>query len=305
MRCYASHFYAMACDCFVQLYAPSQVVADRALDAVMHETQRIEKKYSRFDGDSYLSFINVEAAQHAVRLDDESVALIDYALAAHRMSDGLFDITTGALQLLWDFDGASMPLDAHIQHALNAVSMEGLAWHDGEIEFLRPGMQLDLGGLGKEYAVDRAADLLITMGISHALINFGGDLRALASHVDGSPWQIDITHPTFVDRALGQVALNQGALATSGDYVRRVMHNGKYYSHLLHPHTGRGCGALASVTVQLPHCLAAGTLSTVAMLKGEDGKAWLAGLKVPHWWVDGEGEQGGTLSIDSVFKPLC
>ena len=157
-------------------------------------------------------------------------------------------------------------------------------------------MELDFGGIGKEYAADRSADVCRDMGITCGLIDLGGDICTIGARLDGQLWQIGIRHPRDTSASLGNIQLASGAVATSGDYERYIEVADKRYCHILNPHTGWPSEGLACVSVMAEQCLLAGALSTIAMLKGEAGKEWLKKLGVQHCWVDEQMRLGGNLT---------
>lgn len=293
---YHYSFPAMGSDCRLALYAAEERAADAASDCVMAETWRIEQKYSRHAGDNALAMLNrAAAAGSETEVDDETAELIGYALAAHKMSGGLFDISSGALNEAWNFNATALPDPSAIAAILARVGLDKIEWAPPRIKFTVPGMALDFGGLGKEYAVDRAAEICQRHGIEAGLIDFGGDLRTLGPHPDGSPWEIGIQHPRHPEVPIGMIRLARGAVATSGDYERYIEVNGQRYCHILNPQTGWPARGLASVTVMADRCLLAGTISTIAMLKEEAGKKWLAGTQLEYCWVDLDMQKGGNL----------
>ena len=152
---------------------------------------------------------------------------------------------------------------------------------------LPAGMEIDLGGLGKEYAVDRAAQLISLRTQAAVLVNFGGDLRALGRRRDGRPWRVGVEAPDASDRAALDLDLAQGALATSGDSRRFLLKDGLRYPHILNPRTGWPVmDAPRSVTVLADACTEAGLLATVAMLHGREARAFLGAQGVRHWVLD-------------------
>jgi thiamine biosynthesis lipoprotein len=159
-------------------------------------------------------------------------------------------------------------------------------------------MELDLGGIGKEYAVDRAATMLAEAGIGAALVNLGGDLRAIGRRADGNPWRLGIAHPRNTGAVLASIPLHEGALATSGDYERFFELDGRRYCHILDPRTGWPVHAWQSISVVAPACLAAGTITTIAMLLGEQTLPFLRSQGLPFLAVDSLGrvvDERGTL----------
>lgn len=265
------------------------------------EVERIQEKYSRYDAGSFLSQINRTAGTGAaISLDEESAALMDYAFSCYQKSDGLFDITGGVLRQVWNFSSGRLPTSEAVEQLLPLIGMDKLLWDRPQLAFARTGMEIDLGGIGKEYAADRVAALLKEEGVEHALIDLGGDFFALGPQSDGHPWSIALRDPHHASSILGTVHLTQGGLATSGDYERCILLDGRRYSHILNPQTGWPARGLASVTVVAPQCMVAGALTTIAMLKQRDGIAWLSAMDLPHLWVDEEGDRGGTLSLESL-----
>lgn len=300
---YCYSFPAMGSDCQLTLYAADETRADQIADAAMAEAWRIESKYSRFKDDSVLSEINRAAARgEPVEIDTETAQLFDYALSAFEISGGLFDISSGVLRRVWDFASATPPSSAAIAEVLPLIGLQNIARNEMRLRFAIPGMELDFGGIGKEYAADRCADICVEMGITSGLIDMGGDIGAIGTLPDGQPWQIGIRHPGNPDASLGNIKLASGAVATSGDYERYIEVDGKRYCHILNPQTGWPVSGLASVSVMADQCLLAGTLSTIAMLKGSEGKEWLLKLGVQHCWVDEQMHLGGNISPSNVQK---
>jgi thiamine biosynthesis lipoprotein len=155
-------------------------------------------------------------------------------------------------------------------------------------------MEIDFGGVVKEYAVDRAAALCRAAGIKHGVVNLGGDIKIIGSRPDGEAWRIGIRHPRQQGTVIETLLLHEGALASSGDYERCIVLDGVRYGHVLNPKTGWPVRHLAAVSVVGDFCVVAGSASTIAMLKEDDGPAWLDSLGLPHLWVDVQGNSGGS-----------
>jgi thiamine biosynthesis lipoprotein len=288
-------FYAMGSDCAVHLYGGTAKDVERFAAAAEEEIRRIEARYSRYRGDSELARINkVAATGGVIDIDAETAGLIAYAKACFAKSDGAFDITSGRLRAVWDFSVARLPDQRSIDAALPFIGLDNLVLTNGQLHFRRPGMELDFGGLGKEYAADRAAEVCADLGMRHGFIDLDGDIRVVGPQPDGLPWRIGIRHPRDADRLAAEIALPSGALATSGDYERFIEVDGRRYCHILDPKTGWPAQGLSSVTVISDRCLVAGSLSTAAMLKGPAGAAWLHGLGVRHLVIDEGGNFCGT-----------
>lgn len=295
LKLFRYSFRAMGSPCEVHLYAAREAEARRVAEQAMADARRIEQRYSRYRPDSLLAAVNRAAEQGgALDVDDETAALLDYAAACYAQSGGLFDITSGVLRLAWDFQSGKLPEQAAIDALLPRIGWDKLDWRRPRLAFLAPGMQLDFGGIGKEYAADRAAALCMEQGIRHGLVDFGGDIRAIGPHPDGRAWDIGIQHPR-TDGLMASMELRQGALASSGDYERCIEFGGRRYGHILNPMTGWPARGLMAASVAAPHCLVAGSACTIALLKGEDGPAWLEELGLPHVWMDEQGVMGGSL----------
>lgn len=286
----------MGTKCCLHLYASSSSDSEAIAYSAIQEIHRIEALYSRYRTDSFLSQINL-AAQHgdAIEVDDETAGLLDYAYACHKKSDGLFDITAGILRKAWDFSVLHLPEQAEIDQLLPLIGLDTVQWQSPRLSFLVPGMELDFGGIGKEYAADRAAAVCVSLGIEHGLVDLGGDITVIGPHPNQEPWRIGICHPRKPDIPMATVEIECGALATSGDYERFIEIEGKRYCHLINPKSGWPVRGLSSVSVLADQCLVAGSIASIAMLKGPAGIDWLNELGARHIWMDDEGRQGGCL----------
>lgn len=269
--------------CAIHVYAADAARATQVLQAADAELLRIETRYSRYRPDSIISRINASAGDgRGVEVDDETAALLDYADAAHRESEGRFDITSGVLRRAWDFREARLPSDEDLALLLPLVGWSRVEWRRPRVMLPQAGMQLDFGGFGKEYAVDRVAAGLRMHGIEHGLVDLAGDLCIVGAHPDGRPWQVGLQHPRQAG-AIATLSMTAGAVASSGDYERGFVIDGQHYCHILDPRSGWPVQGLAGVSVVADQCLVAGTAATTAMLMGaEAGPQWLAGLGLPH-----------------------
>jgi thiamine biosynthesis lipoprotein len=273
---FRGRFRAMASDCELLLEAEDAAVAFAVLRLVTDEARRIERKYSRYRADNILHRIN-SADGAPVEVDEETAGLLDYAAQCHRLSGGRFDITSGVLRRAWRFDGSDrLPAPAEIAPLLARVGWDRVEWRRPRLRLL-PGMEIDLGGIGKEYAVDRAAALARARGMVSFVINFGGDLHVGGPRRSGAPWNIGVEDPDAAGpAALAQLKVRKGGVATSGDARRFLLKDGRRYGHILDPRTGWPVeGAPRSVTVVGPTCLEAGMLATFAILHGAAARAFL------------------------------
>jgi len=289
----------MGSDCSVHFDADTVAEFERFAEVAEGEVVRIERRFSRYRADSELSRINAAAAYGgSVEIDEETAALVDYAKACLAKSDGRFDITSGVLRRVWNFSASRPPDQKMIDEVLPLIGLDRVLLSDGRLQFLQAGQELDFGGLGKEFAADRAAEICLALGARHGFVDLGGDIRVIGPQRDGSPWMIGIRHPREPNLVIAKVAITDGALATSGDYERYLEYEGRRYCHILDPHTGWPVQGLSSVTIISDRCLVAGSLSTIAMLKGEQGVTWLKQLGVRCLVVTSEGAFGGTEPIE-------
>lgn len=288
---YNFSFKAMACQNELSLYCKNKELAQTIADEAIETVNTLEERYSRYLPTSLLSKINASAGKaNGIVVDDETVALLNYAQTCYQQSDGLFDVTSGILRNVWNFKGNRLPEQRDIEATLKLIGWDKLEWKPPRLTLPIPGMELDFGGIVKEYAADRCASVCITKGIKHGMVNMGGDIHIIGPHPDDNPWKIGIQDPDNPDNIITTVELKYGGFASSGDYQRCIEVGGQRYSHILNPKTGWPVQGLRAVSVIAPHCLIAGSASTTAMLKGEGGKQWLETIGLPYLWVDDRGE---------------
>lgn len=287
-------FRAMASDCVITLaYSPQQgrAWAEQQAQRAIHEIRRIEAKYSRYQSDSLVSRINAAAGQSPVPIDPETQQLFDFADRMHQQSGGLFDLTSGVLRRVWNFQAAQCPSAAQLDALRPLVGWSRVQRQASSVYLPTPGMEIDLGGIGKEYAADRAAAVLRQHGVQHALINLGGDLVSIGPKPDASPWTVGIRHPRQAGQIIATLSLSGQALATSGDYERYFEQGGQRYCHILNPHTGWPVQHFQSVSVTAPSCLLAGAISTLLMLQQSQATFQvIQSLGLPVLWVDAAGQ---------------
>jgi thiamine biosynthesis lipoprotein len=296
LKSYRCEFKAMGTLCEIQLFAVTKAKARKVANAAIADVQRLERLYSRYKPDSLLSKINrVAVLGGRITVDEETACLLDYAVTCYQQSDGLFDITSGILRRAWKFDQDQLPEQSLIDQLLDKVGWHKVIWERPVLTFSIPGMEIDFGGIVKEYAVDRAAALCFSQGIKNGVVNLGGDIKVIGPRADGSPWRIGIKHPYDKEGLLDTLLLHDGALASSGDYERCITVKGIRYGHVLNPKTGWPVRHLAAVSVVGDFCVVAGSASTIAMLKEDKGTEWLTELGLPNLWVDVHGNIGGSI----------
>lgn len=284
---YVGAFRAMASPCAILIDTKDRDTACEATRIAYTEAKRIELKFSRYREDNIVYRIN-NANGAPVTVDDETALLLDYAALCYELSEGRFDITSGVLRRVWRFDQSDkVPSEIAVAELLVNVGWQKVRWQRPVLQ-LKPGMEIDFGGIGKEYAVDRSALLVHQCGIRHALINYGGDLLAIGPRANGEAWRVGVENPQFSENLNSRhdLRLERGALATSGDSQRYCLKNGVRYSHILDPHTGWSVpDSPRSVTVHAATCLEAGMLASFAMLLGKGAQKFLKKQANKFWIV--------------------
>ena len=281
---WCARFAAMACPCAALIDVDDEPTARRAAEAVAGEAWRVDRKFSRYRDDNIVHAIN-NARGQAVAVDEETARLLNFAGDCYASSNGLFDIPSGVLRRGGKFDGSDrLPAPAAVQEVLQLVGWGKVKWRAPLLS--RPtGMQLDFGGMGKEYAVDRAAQLGAATCGAPLLVNFGGDIYVTGPRQNGEPWHVAIEN-VAPGTAPPLIEVKRGAVATSGDARRYLLKNGVRYSHILDPRSGWPVkDAPRSVTVLEVNCTQAGLLSTLAMLQGAGAERFLKKRRVKHWVI--------------------
>lgn len=278
-------FSAMASPCELLIDTTDKALALRLGNIAANEAWRIEDKYSRYDKNSQCSQINSKAG-HVTKIDQETFRLLSFANDCYVMSGGAFDITSGILRQAWHFDGSdNIPSEEKVNSLLNYVG-----WHKVEFSkdsvLLKEGMEIDFGGLGKEYAVDNTVLLLSKVTDTPFLVNYGGDIAVHGKKAQDEPWLVGIEHLDINKLKKTNVTIKQGAVATSGDANRFLLKNETRYSHILDVNTGWPVESPPrAITVAAPHCIQAGFLATLALMQGENAEAFLTEQEILHWSI--------------------
>jgi len=275
-------FMAMASPCDVLIEVEDKTAAQQILDAIATEAWRIEDKFSRYKKDNIIYQVN-HSMGAAVRVDEETARLLNFADELFQLSEGMFDVTSGVLRQLWTFDGSdNLAKVDEVNEIMNRIGWQKVKW-DGDSVTLPAGMEIDLGGIGKEYAVDRCVQIARQMTNDSVLVNFGGDLAVTTARKNNAYWSVGRL-VTGSDEAYSMFQLYKGAIATSGDAHRYLLKDGIRYSHILNPKTGWPVtGSPHTVSVAAATCVEAGMLSTLAMLQGEQAEAFLKLQEVDYW----------------------
>ena len=290
LKVHRQPFKAMGSACEVVLASHTQNEAESMAKLAIDEVLRIERTYSRYTTDSIIAKINQQAGCGAVQCDDETWALFKFASQLFDQSDGLFDITSGVLRQAWDFKNPEVPSSQKLEALLPLVGWEKVVLQDQSIALPLAGMEIDLGGFGKEYAADRAAQVLKEKGVTHGYVNLAGDMRFLGPKPTGEPWMIGIQDPRALDQVVATLPITMGGLATSGDYERYFELNGQRYCHVLNPKTGMPVSYWRSVSVTSPATVVSGCTTTMAMLKEAEGLAFLQATGFDFFAIDHTGK---------------
>lgn len=280
-RGFSGRFNAMASPCEVLIDCSDKALAEKITSTVASEAWRIESKFSRYRDDNIVYGIN-NAKGKTVEVDQETTHLIDFATHAYQISDRLFDLSSGVLRRVWTFDGGNnIPHPEDVTAILPIIGWHKVTWSAPHLTLL-PDMEIDFGGIGKEYAVDKAAALVGSLSDVPVLINFGGDLFANAPPSYQEDWLVGVENIGGLQSAI--IQLQRGGLATSGDARRFLLRDGVRYPHVLNPMTGWPVmDAPHSVTVATASCVEAGLLATLSMLQGKEAEDFLQAQEVLHW----------------------
>ena len=275
-------FSAMGTKCSVQYVCREAAPARAFAQAAVQWVQAFEAKYSRFRPDSLVSRINRAAGQEWVKVDDDMEGLLKLCDTLHFMTRGVLDPTALPLIRLWDYkaEHPAVPGPEEIAAARRLVGWGKVQREPGRIFLPLPGMALDFGGFGKEYAVDIVAQMAAQFGIADVLVDFGHDLRALGHPPGATCWHVGLEDPKQPGTPAGSIGISGKGVASSGDYLRCFMLNGRRYGHIIDPRTGvpvaNGC---MQATVVAPTCLHAGVLSTTAFVLGlKEGLEFIQGF---------------------------
>lgn len=277
-----SRFHAMGSPCELLCESGTHDAALQLTNLVAAEAWRIEDKFSRYISGNVIDTIN-SAQGEPVMVDDETANLLEFADTLFELSNGSFDITSGVLRQAWTFDGSdAIPSAEQLSEILARVGWRKGSWDRPTLR-LPADMEIDFGGIGKEYAVDRVVLMLREQCDTPCLINFGGDLAVTSPPLQRPAWCVGVEGPED-SRAERMIELRTGALATSGDARRFLLKDGIRYSHILDPRTGWPiANAPRSVTVAADTCTQAGMISTLAMLRGNDAETFLEKQAEQSW----------------------
>ena len=261
----------MGTRCYVELWADDPLKGNDAIEAVMTELRRIDNLMSHYKPESQLSQINQYANERPVQVDKELFDLIELSTHYSQITEGAFDITYASVGYLYNYPQHIRPTEEQIRAALPAVNWRNMLFDEEHhtVRFEHPGMRIDLGGIGKGYAVDRGIDILKASGISHALVTAGGDSRIIGDRM-GRPWLVAIRHPDNPSKVVTRIPLRDSAVSTSGDYERYFDEDGVRYHHIIDPRTGHSASKVRSATILAPTATQTDGMSKTAFVLGAE-----------------------------------
>jgi len=270
---------AMGSTFSVALYGDDRIRMEAAADAALDEVRRLDELLSNYKPDSEWSLVNRGAAMKPVRVSEELFRLLADCWEYSRQSEGAFDITVGPLMKVWGFYKGSghLPHKPEVQAALTKVGYRHMHLDAAarSVWFDRPGVEIDPGGIGKGFAVDRMVEILRKMGIASALVaGSGSSIYGIGAPPDEPKgWAVKIKDPWDPGKTLAEVWLKDMSMSTSGSYEKFFRAEGRIYAHIMDPRTGYPAQGSASVSVVSPR-----TIDSEAWAKPYfvNGRAWAA-----------------------------
>jgi FAD:protein FMN transferase len=249
---------------------------DRAyecIDGGIHEIQRIEKLLTTFNEESETALINRYAGIKPVKVSEETFSIIERSIRISRVTQGAFDITYGSVdKRLWNFDIKlrSLPDKNTAKKMAGLINYRNIILDkpNSTVMLKELGMRIGFGGIGKGYAAERAKLIMKGMGIKSGIVNAAGDMTTWGFQPDGKPWTIGIADPNSKDKIFSYMDITDMAVATSGNYEKYILINGRKYSHTINPKTGLPITGIKSVTIISPNAEIADAMATPVMIMG-------------------------------------
>ena len=263
----------------VTVYSNDEKTAGKAIEGALDEMGRTDRIMSNYKKDSELSRLNRNAVKAPVPCGAELLDVIEKSQYYSELSDGAFDITISPFVALWGFfdEKGHIPPNKEIDRLLPAVSYKNIVISKSvdpkkpSTVFLKNTQtQIDLGAIGKGYAVDKALEIIKNFGIDNACVNLGGNIYVLGASAGKNTWKIGVQHPRNKDEILGYLELKNEATATSGDYERFFEIKGNRYSHIINPKTGMPVNGIIAVTIVAPTGTEVDALSTSVFVLGHE-----------------------------------
>jgi thiamine biosynthesis lipoprotein len=266
------HQIAMGTVIEITLIGDDEGAANKAVLQAFQEIKRIETLMSPWLDSSDVIRINRSAGEGWVKVSPETMEVIKKAQEISELSEGSFDMTVGPLTQLWRMarEKGIPPSTKDVKEKLDLVNFRDVSInHEGKVFLKKKGMAVDLGGIAKGYAVDRAFELLRSLGYKHLIVNAGGDLRVGGTKND-QPWSIGIQDPRVSQKIMAKVLVSDTAVATSGDYEKFFIHQDKRYHHIFNPRDGFPTEGNQSVTVVCKDGITADALATAVFVLGPE-----------------------------------
>lgn len=259
----------MGTEVSVEIWSKDVVAGRDAIEKVFAEVQRLDLMMNPWNVESELARINREAGLHVVTTTAEIVTVIERALYYSRLSDGAFDISFASVGQHYDYRGGKAPDAQKLASDRDNIDFSAIELDvaSSTIRYTKPALQIDLGGIAKGYAVDRAIGILRELGIEAAVVAAGGDSRILGS-LANRPRIIGIRHPRKENEHAVLMPLADTAISTSGDYERYFVKDGIRFHHILEPSTGLSARGVQSASVIAPHAMDTDALSTTVFVLG-------------------------------------
>ena len=256
----------------VELWHENTAQGEDAINAVMAEMRRIDRRFSPYIANSELSIVNNTAYQKAVIVTPELFGLLQASIDVSELSGGAFDISYASVGQFYDYRKGRKPSNEQLDAVLPAVDYRHIQLDQSKrtVRFLHKALVIDLGGIAKGHAVDRGIAILRELGVEHALVSAGGDSRLLGDK-RGKPWLTGVKHPRRAqtsNKLATMIPLSNAAISTSGDYERFFVEDGKRYHHILSPKTGDSARKLMSVSVIGHDATTTDSLSTAIFVMG-------------------------------------
>ncbi|WP_255424447.1 FAD:protein FMN transferase [Apibacter sp. HY039] len=264
----------MGCRFDFTIVAEDSLTAEKHIDQVVAEIDRIEQLISDWIPESQISRVNQNAGIRPVKVDPEVWQLTRRALDISEMTGGAFDISFAALDKVWKFDGSmkKIPTRGQIRKSIKKIGYKNIELDsiNSTIYLKLPGMKIGFGSIGKGYAADKAKELMVAENVPAGIINASGDISAWGKQITGKDWKIGVINPFDPADIMGAFSLQNESVTTSGSYEKYVVLKGEKYSHIINPRTGYPVRGIMSVTVIGPNAEMANGFSTSLMVLGSE-----------------------------------
>ncbi len=253
----------------VIIIADNESVARKSIADAFSAMERVDRLMSNFKEESDVSKINRGAGSEAVAVDSDVVEVIKKSIYYSEISDGAFDITIGGVEELYNFeDEGRIPEKGKFKNSVSLIGYKNIIINGNTVRLTKKGIKLDLGGIAKGYAIDKGIDAIKKNGVADALINAGGDIRAIGESENGQ-WKVGVLHPRENGKLKDTLLLKDLSVATSGDYRKYFVAGGKRYHHILNPSTGLPTEGVQSVTIIAPLAVDSDALATAVFVLGK------------------------------------